>query len=77
MHANGFRRLLVYRGSRLVGLVKMQDLALGVAARDHRRDWIPNAIVGLTLVLVLFVIGLLVAQLPEIVAVVKNGGVSR
>jgi len=77
MHTNGFRRLLVYRGSHLEGLVKMQDLALGIAAKDNQRDWIPNAIVGLTLMLVLTVIVFLIAQLPEVVAVVKGGGVGR
>ena len=77
MHANGFRRLLVYRGSHLVGLVKMQDLALGIAAKDTQREWIPNAIVGLTLMLVLTVIVFLIAQLPEIVAFVKAGAVGR
>jgi len=77
MHANGFRRLLVYRGSHLVGLVKMQDLALGIAAKGNQRDWIPNAIVGITLTLVLIVIVLLIAQLPEVVAVVKGGGVGQ
>lgn len=77
MHANGFRRLLVYRGSRLVGLVKMQDLALGIAAKDNHRDWIPNTIVGLTLILVLIVIFFLAIQLPDVVAIVKDGGVGR
>ena len=77
MHANGFRRLLVYRGSHLVGLVKMQDLALGIAAKETHRDWIPNAIVGLTLTLVLTVIVLLIAQLPEVVAVVTGRGMGR
>jgi len=77
MHANSFRRLLVYRGSHLVGLVKMQDLALGIAAKDNQRDWLPNAIVGLTVTLVITVIVLLIAELPDVLAVVRGGGVGQ
>ncbi|MGD8590388.1 MAG: CBS domain-containing protein [Chromatiales bacterium] len=65
MRANGCHRLFVYRGSQFLGLVKLHDLANGIAVQEKKHNWLPNLIVGLTVALVVVVIILLVFQLPE------------
>jgi predicted transcriptional regulator len=65
MRSNGCHRLFVYRGSQFMGLVKMHDLANGIAIQGKKKNWLPNLIVGLTLSLVVIVIILLALQLPE------------
>lgn len=72
MHTHGCRRLLVYRGPEFVGVVKLQDLAVGLAGQGKRRDWLPNVFVGMTLLLILGVIILLAVQLPDMLAVVRS-----
>ena len=69
MRANGCHRLFVYRGSQFLGLVKMHDLANGIAVQGKKQNWIPNLIVGLTLTLVVIVIVLLAFQLPEMFSI--------
>lgn len=72
MRANHCRRLLVYRDARFVGLVKLPDIAHGIANQTSHRDWLPNVIVGLTLILVVGVIVMLIFQLPEMVSIAKR-----
>ena len=69
MRANGCQRLFVYRGDQFLGLVKLHDLANGMAVQEKKQNWLPNIIVGLTLALVLVVIVLLVSQLPEMFSI--------
>ena len=68
MRANGCRRLLVYRGSRFLGLVKIQDLALSMASATRQHGSFLNVIVWATLALVVGVIVMLLFNLPEMLA---------
>lgn len=68
MRSNGCRRLLVYRGSRFLGLVKIQDLALAMASATRQRSLFLNVIVWATLALVVGVIVMLLLKSPEMVA---------
>jgi signal-transduction protein with cAMP-binding, CBS, and nucleotidyltransferase domain len=67
MRANRCRRLLVYQDSRFTGLVELPDIAHSLAIQENRKDWLPNIIVKLTLILVLVVIGLLILTLPGVI----------
>lgn len=69
MRANGCNRLFVYRGSQFLGLVKLYDLANGIAIQEKKQNWLPNLIVGLTLTLVVIVIALLAFQLPDMFSI--------
>ncbi len=72
MRSNSCRRLLVYRGARFLGLIELQDVAHGIANEGGRKNWLPNLIVGLTLMLVFGVIILLIFQLPEMLNIAKR-----
>jgi signal-transduction protein with cAMP-binding, CBS, and nucleotidyltransferase domain len=72
MRSNGCRRLLVYRGSRFLGLVKIQDLALAMASATRQRSSFVNVIVWATLALVIGVIVMLLLQLPEMMAFIQR-----
>ena len=74
MHANRCRRLLVYRGPRFLGLVKIQDLAPAMASASQRSNWLSNVVVGVTLTLVLGVIALLLLQLPQMLTIAEHVG---
>ena len=69
MRSNGCHRLFVYRGAQFLGLVKMHDLANGIAGQEKKQNWLPNLIVGLTLMLVVAVIILLAFQLPDMFSI--------
>ena len=72
MRSNGCRRLLVYRGSRFLGLVKVHDLALAMASETRQRSWFLNFIVWATLALISGVIVMLLLQLPAMVDLVQR-----
>jgi signal-transduction protein with cAMP-binding, CBS, and nucleotidyltransferase domain len=72
MRSNGCRRLLVYRGPRFLGLVKIQDLALAMASATRQRSLFLNVIVWATLALAFGVIVMLLLQLPEMMSLVQN-----
>jgi len=72
MRSNGCRRLLVYRGSRFLGLVKIQDLALAMASASRQSSLFINVIVWAILALVFGVIAMLILQLPEVVDLVRG-----
>jgi signal-transduction protein with cAMP-binding, CBS, and nucleotidyltransferase domain len=72
MRANGCRRLVVYRGSRFLGLVKIQDLALALASATRQRSLFLNVIVWATVAVVFGVIAMLVLQLPEVLDLVRG-----
>jgi signal-transduction protein with cAMP-binding, CBS, and nucleotidyltransferase domain len=73
MRSNGCRRLLVYRGPRFLGLVKIQDLALAMASTTRQRTSFLNVIVWATLALVFGVIIMLILHLPEVVNLAQGG----
>jgi len=72
MRSNSCRRLLVYRGPRFLGLVKIQDLALAMASATNQRSSLLNVIVWATLALVLGVVVMLLLKLPEMVAFIQQ-----
>jgi signal-transduction protein with cAMP-binding, CBS, and nucleotidyltransferase domain len=73
MRSNGCRRLVVYRGSRFLGLVKIQDLALAMATSTRHRSSFLNVIVWATLALIFGLIVMLILKLPSVVDLVKAG----
>ena len=72
MRSNGCRRLLVYRGPRFLGLVKIQDLALAMASATRQRSSFLNVVVWATMALVFGVIVMLILQLPAMVDLVQR-----
>jgi signal-transduction protein with cAMP-binding, CBS, and nucleotidyltransferase domain len=72
MQAHACRRLLVHRGGRFVGLVKMTDLAHAMAANGRRTDYLVNAMGGVTLTVVVVVIAMLLFQLPAMIELVSQ-----
>ena len=72
MRSNGCRRLLVYRGSRFLGLVKIQDLALALASVTRQRSSFVDVVVWATVALIFGVIVMLILQLPEMVNLVRG-----
>lgn len=67
------QRVLVYRGQRFLGVVKLPDLAYVMASSRWRRDMLVNAIGGVTLAIIVGVIALLLIQLPELVNFLGRG----
>lgn len=65
MHKNLCRRLLVYRGQRFIGLVSLTDLAHAMASKGGRKDLLVNAVGAITVAVAMFVIALLLFQLPD------------
>jgi len=65
MHKNVCRRLLVYRGHRFIGLVSLTDVAHAMASKGGGRDLVLNTLGAITVAVAMFVIALLLFQLPE------------
>jgi len=65
MQAHRCRRLLVYRGQYFVGLVTLTDVAHEMAGKGRGKDLVVNAMGAVTLVVAVFVIAMLLFQLPE------------
>jgi signal-transduction protein with cAMP-binding, CBS, and nucleotidyltransferase domain len=74
MQAHLCQRLLVYRGKRLLGLVKVPDLAYALASRGRHTDLLVNAIGGVTLAVAVGVIIMLLMQLPDLMSFVGQAG---
>ena len=72
MQAHVCRRLLVYRGQRLVGLVKLTDIAHAMANSPGGKDLLVNALGALTLVAAIGVVALLLFQLPSMIDLVEH-----
>jgi len=72
MQAQGCRRLLVFRGQQLIGLVQITDLAHALAARGRRKDLLVNLVGAITLAVAIAVILLLVYELPDMLRLVKD-----
>ena len=66
MQARQCRRLLVYRGQRFLGLLKLPDLAYAMASRGRQKEMLVNALGAVTLAVALGVIAMLLIQLPEL-----------
>ncbi|MEJ2589965.1 MAG: CBS domain-containing protein [Candidatus Thiodiazotropha sp.] len=66
MRVNRCRRLLVYRNERLLGLVKMHDLADALADHGGGKNLLVNLVGGLTLAVVLAVIGMLISHMSDV-----------
>ena len=67
MRSNQCRRLVVYRGETLQGLVTMPDIAVAMAGNSTRGNVLLNVVGGTTLLVTLAVIALGLYQLPEMV----------
>jgi signal-transduction protein with cAMP-binding, CBS, and nucleotidyltransferase domain len=65
MRANRCRRLLVYRNDHFQGLVNMQDLAHALADHSASKNLLVNLVGGVTLAVVLAVIGMLISHIPD------------
>ena len=65
MQAHRCRRLLVFRGQQLMGLVHITDLAHAMAKRGRRKDLLVNIVATVTLTVAIAVIVLLVYELPD------------
>jgi signal-transduction protein with cAMP-binding, CBS, and nucleotidyltransferase domain len=70
MQAHRCQRLLVYREKRLLGLVKLPDLAYALASRGRQTDLLVNAIGGVTVAVAVGVIIMLLIQLPDLMSFV-------
>ena len=66
MRVNRCRRLLVYRNDHLLGLVKMHDLADALADHGGGKNLLVNLVGGLTLAVVLAVIGMLISHMSDV-----------
>ncbi len=65
MHSNHCRRLLVYRGDTLKGLVTLPVVARALAGQSERSNALLNVVGGTTLAVTLAVIGFGIYQLPQ------------
>lgn len=65
MHSNHCRRLLVYRGETLKGLVTLRGIASAMAQTDGRSNALLNVLGGITILITFLVIGFTLYQLPE------------
>ena len=72
MRTRRCRRLVVYRGDRVVGLVNLPELASAVAESGGGRDVLVNILGGITFAVALGVIGMLILQIPEILQLVES-----
>lgn len=65
MRTNRCRRLLVYRNDSFQGLINIQDLAHALADHSAGKNLLVNLVGGLTLAVVLAVIGMLISHIPD------------
>lgn len=72
MQAHQCRRLLVFRDEHLLGLVHITELAHAMADRTRRKDFLVNALGGLTLAVALGVIAMLVYQFPDMLRLAER-----
>ncbi len=72
MRTNRCRRLLVYRHDRLQGLVNLQDVANALADHGAGKNLLVNLVGGITLVVVIAVIGMLISHMPDMMALANQ-----
>ncbi|MEW8508233.1 MAG: CBS domain-containing protein [Candidatus Thiodiazotropha sp.] len=65
MRRNRCRRLLVYRNDKLQGIVSMPDVAHALADHGSAKNILVNLVGGITLMVVLAVIGMLLSHIPD------------
>lgn len=65
MRRNRCRRLLVYKHDKLQGLVNMSDVAHALAEHSTGKNVLVNLVGGITLIVVLVVIGMLISHFPD------------
>ncbi|MES9971079.1 MAG: CBS domain-containing protein [Candidatus Thiodiazotropha sp.] len=65
MRRNRCRRLLVYRNDNLKGVINMSDVAHALADHSSSKNILVNFVGGITLVVVLVVIGMLISHIPD------------
>ena len=69
MRSNHCRRLLVYRGDTLSGLITLPKIAQAMAERNSRKNMLLNVVGGTTLTATLAVIGLWIYQFPDMLRI--------
>ena len=72
MHTNVCRRLLVYKGERLLGLIRLPDVANELALHSSSKNFLVNLFGGVTLAVTLGVIVMLLFQLPNMLELVDR-----
>ena len=72
MKSNRCRRLLVYRDGHFQGLVTIQDVANALADHKAGKNLLVNLVGGVTLAVVLAVIGMLISHIPDIMALANQ-----
>jgi predicted transcriptional regulator len=65
MRSNKCRRLLIYKNDELQGLVNISDVAHALADHSSGKNMLVNFVGGITLVVVLTVIGVLISHFPD------------
>jgi signal-transduction protein with cAMP-binding, CBS, and nucleotidyltransferase domain len=68
MKSNRCRRLLVHHHGHFQGLVNIQDVANALADHSTGKNLLVNLVGGLTLIVVLAVIGMLIFHFPDMMA---------
>jgi signal-transduction protein with cAMP-binding, CBS, and nucleotidyltransferase domain len=72
MQAHRCRRLLVFRGERLLGLVHITDLAHALADKGRRKDLLVNLVGTVTLAVAIGVIVMLVYAFPDMLRLAEG-----
>jgi hypothetical protein len=65
MRANHCRRLLIYKKDHLQGLVNITNVAHALADHNSAKNRLVNFVGGITLVVVLVIIGVLISHIPD------------
>jgi len=72
MRTNRCRRLLVYRNDSFQGLVNLQDLAHAMTDHGAGKNLLVNLVGGITLAVVLAVIGMLISHIPDMMQLAER-----
>ncbi len=72
MQAHRCRRLLVFRGEDLIGLVHITDLAHAMADKGRRKDLLVNVLGTVTLALAIGVIAMLAYEFPDMLRLAEG-----
>ncbi|MCU7842999.1 MAG: CBS domain-containing protein [Candidatus Thiodiazotropha sp. (ex Monitilora ramsayi)] len=72
MRTNRCRRLLVYHNDRLQGLVNLSDLAHAMAEQNSGKNLLVNLVGGITLIVVIAVIGMLISHIPDMLQLAER-----
>ncbi|MCG7899712.1 MAG: CBS domain-containing protein [Candidatus Thiodiazotropha weberae] len=65
MRSHKCRRLLIYKNDELQGLVNISDVAHALADHSSGKNMLVNVVGGITLMVVLMVIGVLISHFPD------------